>query len=156
MEEVPMRMVIYTLAFGFFVVAVPPLQTQTKQPGAVSQLMAKKLASAKTLLEGIALADFKKIRRSAEDLNQLTKTEEWHAIKTPRYDMFSNEFRRAAEGIIQKAQARNIDGVTLSYFELTMSCVRCHQYVREVREARRPGPVDPSVLLARGHRNALP
>jgi cytochrome c556 len=112
------------------------LQSQSKSPTRVNQLMHEKLNNAKVLLEGIALADFPKIRRSAETLHQLSKTAEWHVVQTPRYEMYSNEFRRAAEGIIQKAKAKNIDGVTLSYFEMTMSCVRCHAYVREVRDAR--------------------
>jgi hypothetical protein len=59
--------------------------------------------------------------------------------KTPKYELQSNEFRRAAENVVAKAKLRNIDGVTLAYFELTMSCVRCHGYVREIRDARLPG-----------------
>jgi hypothetical protein len=101
--------------------------------------MVAKLKHAKLLLEGIALAEFKKIQRSAEELIQLSKTAEWRAVRSPRYEMYTNEFRRAGEGIVQKARARNIDGVTLHYFELTMSCVRGHQYLREVRDARLPG-----------------
>ncbi len=123
------------------------LRSQSKSPTRVNQLMHEKLNNAKVLLEGIALADFPKIRRCAENLHQLSKTAEWHVIKTPRYELFSSEFRRAAEAIMQKAKAKNIDGVTLSYFELTMSCVRCHEYVREVRDARlRPPPADTAAL----------
>jgi hypothetical protein len=103
------------------------------------ELMVAKLKHAKLLLEGIALADFKKIQRSAEELIQLSKTAEWRAGRSPRYQMYTNEFRRAGEAIAQKARAKNIDGVTLHYFELTMSCVRCHQHLREVRDARLPG-----------------
>jgi cytochrome c556 len=112
------------------------------------ELMKEKLKNSQVLLEGIALADFAKIRRSAEILNQMTKTEEWHILKTPRYEMHSNEFRRAADALIEKAKGRNIDGVTLSYFELTMACVRCHQYVREVRDARLPAPPSKEALVA--------
>ena len=65
-------------------------------------------------------------------------------VKTPRYELHSNEFRRAAEVILQKAQAKNIDGVAYGYMDLTMTCVRCHQYVREVRDARLP--LNPPVL----------
>jgi hypothetical protein len=35
---------------------------------------------------------------------------------------------------------RNIDGVRFAYFELTTGRVRCHQYVREIRDARVPRP----------------
>jgi len=102
----------------------------------LAQLMRNKLLRAQRLLEGIALADFNKISQSADDLIQLSKTAEWVVYKTPRYEMHSNDFRRAAEKIAQKAQAKNIDGVALAYVDLTLSCVRCHEYVREVRDAR--------------------
>jgi len=114
-------------------------KVQPRPSRAHDELMVAKLKHAKLLLEGIALADFKKIQRSAEELIQLSKTAEWRAGRSPRYQMFTNEFARAGEAIVQKAGARNIDGVTLHYFELTMSCVRCHQYLREVRDARLPG-----------------
>jgi hypothetical protein len=133
-----MKTLITAMAMVALLAGDAVVQSQPKQPGRVSRLMAEKLKNAKVLLEGIALADFAKVTRSAEELIQLTRTEEWLVIKTPRYEMHSNEFVRAAEGVIQKAKKKNIDGVTLSYFELTMSCVRCHSYVREVRDARLP------------------
>jgi cytochrome c556 len=99
----------------------------------VKTIMEEKLKNAHKLLDGIALADFKKITNSVEELIQLSKTEEWMVLKTSKYELFNNEFQRAAGDIIAKAKAKNIDGVTLAYLDLTMSCVRCHSYVREVR-----------------------
>jgi hypothetical protein len=58
--------------------------------------------------------------------------------KAPRYEVFSNDFRRSAETLIRKAKDKNMDGTTLAFFEMTVSCVRCHQYMREVRDARLP------------------
>jgi hypothetical protein len=109
----------------------------------INKVMAEKLKNSQKLLEGIALADFKRIERSAEELIELTKTEEWLMHKTPRYEMHTNEFLRAAETLIRKAKDKNIDGATLAFFDMTMSCVRCHQHVREIRDARLPGSIDP-------------
>jgi hypothetical protein len=117
-----------------------PWTGSAQKPGSLSKLMFEKLNSSKLLLEGIALSDFNKINRSAETLIQLSRTAEWFVYKTPRYEVHSNEFRRAAETILQKAKDKSLDGVTLAYFDLTMGCVRCHQYVREVRDARAPAP----------------
>jgi len=114
-----------------------PAATPAQQPK-IFKIMTEKLKASQDLLAGIATEDFTKITRSAEELIQLTKKEEWHVLKTPKYEMHSNEFRRTAEVIIAKAKAKNLDGVTLTYFEMTMSCVRCHKYVREVRDARLP------------------
>jgi hypothetical protein len=114
----------------------------------LQQLMINKLTNAQKLLEGIALGKFDKTEKHAAELIQISKTAEWLAYKTPRYEQFSNEFQRAAETIVTKSKAKNMDGVTLAYFDLTMSCVRCHAYVREVRDARGPSerPGNPLVL----------
>ena len=111
----------------------------------LGRLMADKLRFSQRILEGIALADYAKISQSAEELIQLSKTAEWFAIKTPKYELNSNEFRRAAEGLIAKSKAKNLDGAVLSYMDLTMTCVRCHEYVREVRDARLT-PTEPKAI----------
>lgn len=121
----------------------------------LAQLMRNKLQFAQRLLEGIALADYNRINQSAEELIQLSKTAEWLVYRTPQYEMHSNAFRRAAENVAQKARAKNIDGVALAYVDLTLSCVRCHEYVREVRDARLPGrdlPALASSLKLPAHR----
>lgn len=105
----------------------------------LQQLMIAKLQHAQKLLEGIALGKYDKIETSALELARISRTAEWLAQKTPRYEIFSNEFTLAAETIAKKAKAKNVDGVTLAYFDLTKSCVRCHQHLREVRDARGPG-----------------
>ncbi|HZZ78661.1 MAG TPA: hypothetical protein VFE62_09090 [Gemmataceae bacterium] len=106
------------------------------------QLMIEKLQNSQKLLEGIAMGKFDKIEKHANELVRISKTAEWLANKQPRYQQFSNEFQQAAENIASKARAKNMDGVTLAYFDLTRSCVRCHQYLREVRDASLPAEHD--------------
>jgi hypothetical protein len=120
--------------------------SSAQRPREPNTLMTEKLDSSKTLLEGIALADYKKISSSAERLIQLSKLANWFVYKTPRYELHSDEFRRAADNIVQKAADKNLDGVTLAYFDLTMSCVRCHQHIREVRDARIPAPGNKGIV----------
>ena len=69
-------------------------------------------------------------------------------LKTPTFELYSNAFRRSAEDMVRHSKAKNIDGTALAYFDLTMSCVKCHRYVREVRDARlepAPGELQPLV-----------
>jgi len=105
------------------------------------KLMADKLVSAQKLLEGLAVKDFVKLSDNAQELLRISATEEWVAIKTPKYQAFSTEFRNAADKIVIKAKEKNLDGAALAYVQLTMTCVRCHEYVREVREAKWDGPI---------------
>ena len=52
--------------------------------------------------------------------------------------------------MIQKAKAKNIDGVTLAYVDMTFTCVKCHQNTREERDTRLPNlAID--TALARGY-----
>jgi hypothetical protein len=140
------RFITFAVCFSL-VLGLPWTGAAQKQPGSLHKLMMEKLDKSKLLLEGIAMSDFDKISSSADALIQLSKTAEWFVFRTPRYELHSNEFRRAAENIMQKSKDKNLDGVTLAYFDLTMTCVRCHQYVREVRDARAPAPREPFALV---------
>jgi hypothetical protein len=129
------KILIVSLTLLLSAVAAREVYAQVR----LQQLMIAKLQHAQKLLEGIATAKFDKVETHADELAQISKTAEWlAALRNPRYEQFSNEFQRAAEDISKKAKAKNIDGVTLAYFDLTRSCVRCHQFVREVRDAGLP------------------
>lgn len=126
------RLMVVIAAFSLLMVGVS--HSQTPRTRIFRKLMQQKLKSSQQVLEGLALADFKKVKEGAEELLHISSTEEWFAYKTKEYKLFSNEFRRAAEKLVQRAKAKNLDGTALSYVELTMTCVRCHQYVREQKD----------------------
>lgn len=127
--------VLFGAAFGLF---AEDKQGKEKSPSPEKQIMADKLKNAQTLLEGMALGDFAKIQKSAETLMSLSKKAEWFVIKTDKYENFSNEFRRSLETMQQKCKDKNLDGATLAYVEMTMTCMKCHKYCREQRETSLP------------------
>jgi hypothetical protein len=102
----------------------------------VAELMQRKLQESQKVLAGIALNDFDKIAKHAEELIEISKTAQWRVLKTPRYEMYSNDFRRTAETLVRHAKDRNLDAATLSYVDLTLTCVKCHKHVREERMTR--------------------
>jgi len=126
--------------------ALVPLGSGQQPNDGLARIMKEKLKNSQLVMEGMALADFAKIRKGADELIQLSKTAEFMVHKTPRYEVYSNDFRRAAETIYQKAKDQNIDGVALAYVDMTLTCVRCHQYVRELRQARGPLGTPPNPL----------
>jgi hypothetical protein len=103
----------------------------------VPALMQRKLQQAQKVLEGVAVKDFDLIAKHAQELVDISKEAEWKVLKTPRYEIYSNEFRRNAETLIGNAREQNLDAAALSYVELTLTCVKCHKHVREVRMTRR-------------------
>jgi hypothetical protein len=68
---------------------------------------------------------------------QVSKEVAWRVFKTPRYELHSNEFRRGIEALAEAAKVKNVDGAALAYVDLTLTCVRCHKYVRDMRQTRR-------------------
>jgi len=97
----------------------------------VSELMRRKLENSQKVLEGIAINDFDKIAKHADELIAISKEAEWKVIKSPQYEIFSNDFRRTADTLAKNAKEKNLDAAALTYVELTLNCVKCHKYVRE-------------------------
>jgi hypothetical protein len=109
---------------------------EAREPGKASELMQRKLACSQKILEGLALNDFKKMEQNADELISVSKLAEWRVVRTPTYELYSNEFRRTAETLGRRANEKNLDGAALAYVELTLTCVRCHKHVRDIRQAR--------------------
>ncbi len=103
----------------------------------VGQLMQRKLQRAQKVLEGVAIKDFNMISSNAEELISISKEAEWQVIKTTRYEIYSNAFRRNAEALIANAKEKNLDAAALSDVDMTLTCVKCHKHVREVRMVSR-------------------
>jgi hypothetical protein len=108
-------------------------------------VMKRKLIQAQKFLEGLALHDFEKIGSAAAELAELRKEASWMVIKTRDYEMFSVEFSRQIEAAAKAAKAKNIDAAALAYMDMTMTCVKCHKYVRETGIAAAPLPAAPAV-----------
>jgi hypothetical protein len=109
------------------------------KPGDVAAFMRLKLSHSQKLLEGIALEDFATIEKSAQNLSSLSRDEEWQVFPTPEYLRHSEEFRRAVDTVRDAAGKKNVDAAALGYVGVTLSCVNCHKYVRNVRMAGIPG-----------------
>ena len=107
-----------------------------KGPKRVSELMRKKLEHSQKVLEGLATVDYKALTKHADELIDLSKQVEWRVLKTPQYEIHSKEFRRNCENLVKASKDKNVDAAALAYVELTLSCVRCHKYVREERMVR--------------------
>ena len=94
--------------------------------------MLSKTKEVQTLLEGLTLNDVAKVRKSAEELLRISKEAQFRkALNTAKYELHANSFQRSAEAVIEKAKAKNFDGATLAYLDMTMTCIRCHQHSRE-------------------------
>ena len=127
----------FTLAAAVALLAgLPGLSGHSAEQTKLNELMHRKLVNAQKVLAAVATNDFKAIRKHAEELIDISKEAEFKAIKTPQYELLSEDFRRAAGDLVQSAKDRNADAASLAYVQMSLSCFKCHKHVREVRMAR--------------------
>ena len=141
-----MKRASYVLTVLILLAGIPVLSGHGAEPKKVSEIMQQKLKHAQKVLEGIAVKDFKKIGKSADELLFLTREEEWKVLHTADYENHSNEFRRNVQGLMKNAKDENLDACALSYVEMTLTCVKCHKHVREVQMGRLPSLPRQSLL----------
>jgi hypothetical protein len=128
-------------------------QAQEKKPAQPKKptVMQRKLIHAQRVLEGLALNDFDKITKGADELILCTQEASWKVTDAPRYALYSNDFLRNLEAMKKAAKAKNVDAAALSYVDMTLTCVKCHQYVREEKIGAAPdlSPLTPKAVKVR-------
>jgi cytochrome c556 len=77
------------------------------------------------------------IAKNSQAMSLLSLETNWQVLQTAEYLDRSKEFRRTADALTQAAKKKNLDGAALAYVQLTMNCINCHKYVRDVRTANR-------------------
>jgi|SRR5262245_47287276 len=123
------------------VAVVPSHSQEKKKKREPDPLMVLKLKESQSLLEGLAINDLTKVEKSATELLRISKEAQFRkALNTAKYEYQANAFQRAAETAIEKAKAKNIDGATLAYLDMTLTCVRCHEHTREEKLGFAPRP----------------
>ena len=109
---------------------------QKEKPDAPAQpneamVMQVKLKRSQALLEALAKEDYKTLEENAESLIRISDSTAFlRAYKTAEYEFQAQVFRRSAVALAAKAKDKNLDGATLAYTEMTLSCVKCHAYFR--------------------------
>ncbi|MCG8585361.1 MAG: hypothetical protein MI757_11680 [Pirellulales bacterium] len=129
-----MKTYVTLTAILLLFIAAAAMQSRADQPNKVSAFMTAKLNHSKNLIEGLATEDYKLLAKNAQDLALLSQATTWKVLQTEDYLRHSNEFRRSADAIRKAAEDKNLDGATLAYVQMTMNCVTCHKYVRQVQQ----------------------
>jgi cytochrome c556 len=96
-----------------------------------AQVMQVKLKRAQAVLEALAKEDFKTLEENANSLARISRATEFlRAYKTEDYEFQARTFQRSADMLAARAKEKNLDGATLAYLDMTMSCVACHNTFR--------------------------
>ena len=118
---------------GAVILVVGATTVGSAQRPSLGELMREKLMHAETLVGAVVLGNHGQTAQSAAELVRLSEATTWSPLQTPQYLNQASQFRVAAQTLADEARARDIDGVSLAYMEMTLSCVQCHKHVRGAR-----------------------
>ena len=114
--------------------AVAPQPQEKEKPSEkkkpTSFWMEKKLAYSQTLLRGLATGDFRAIEMSGRQLSTLNRVEGFVRNRNDDYRAHLNTFQQVCNEIVRQAKKENLEGSTLAFNQLTVSCVNCHRSMR--------------------------
>ena len=103
---------------------------QNKKSRATKEFMRDKLELAQGILEGLSVENYDLIVSRSQKLSAMSQQADWKVFENPDYEQQSIAFRRNVDALTKAAKNKNLDGATLAYVRVTMSCVECHKYVR--------------------------
>lgn len=109
--------------------ALSGVTAQGEPKPATAKIMKQKLQYSQAILAAVATEDFTGISSNADGLLELAKTQ-WIQNDTPEYRAQLKDFWVVLEGLKSASEEKNGDGTTLAYLQLTLSCVKCHKYLR--------------------------
>lgn len=107
-----------------------------KGPTSNQLLMRDKLSFATRALEGLSMEDFDKIAEAGNMMGIISRAAAWHIIPTEQYSRMSKNFQEQARDMERHAKEKNLDAASLDYVRITLTCVQCHDYIRDNRRKK--------------------
>lgn len=121
----------------------PAEKPKDSKPYSLENFMRKKLDSSSKILEGLCQEDAALVKAGAEELSDMSRVEIWNVMLDAEYRQHSIEFRDNAARVAEAAEAGEFDKAALRWFDVTMSCLDCHDHVRKERAARKKEASEP-------------
>ena len=93
--------------------------------------MKQKLKYSQEMLNGLALEDYALIEKNAIAMKGLNKLEFFIRQKPEGYRTQLKTFEFSVSELVRNAEDKNIDGATLAFTQMAISCVNCHKELRK-------------------------
>jgi len=111
-------------------------RVEAAQRPATARVMREKLAHSQKILEAILTSNYAQLEQESAALARVTKDPAWTVLRGPEYLRQSEAFLKVLGDLQANAKQRNLDAAAERYTELTMTCFRCHRYMKDQRVAR--------------------
>jgi hypothetical protein len=98
----------------------------------IQLFMRKKLEATQKVMEGLAVEDYDLIGQGARQLEGISAAADFAVVKDALYTQHADEFRRTISKIQKGAKEKRLDSAALGYMDMTMSCIECHKFVRNM------------------------
>ncbi len=136
MRHTRLLLVMAAVSVGVVSLVVPATRAQDpKRPLDRAAIMRQKLELSKQILEGLTLENLDTVAGSAKKLEVLGRVAgEWGDPSLPgtkQYQAYLTNFMKGARDLNKQARARELEGATFAYVQLTISCIECHKFVRD-------------------------
>lgn len=122
-------------------------QTSAQQGAALNRvsgtdttvLMRAKLGSSQKIVEGLMAGDFAAISKGAADLAKICESTAWIHQDDQVVAHYRSQLKKAALRMNRHASEENLEAAMFTYMNSLSTCVRCHEYSRNVlRVAQAP------------------
>jgi hypothetical protein len=109
-------------------------ERQEETPKDVKLFMRAKLVHSQKVLEGLTLENFDAVSKHAQQMALMSQDASWDVLQTQEYYERSADFRRSIAELKGAADKKNLDGAALAYMGVTLKCIECHRYLRQVQQ----------------------
>jgi cytochrome c556 len=97
---------------------------------ALSRFMRQKLQASNLILEGLCTEDLQMVADGSQTLMKMSSEERWRVSNDIMYRRYSNEFTQAVEELQKEAEDNDMNGTSMAWVNVTMKCLKCHEWVR--------------------------
>ncbi len=109
--------------------------------------MRAKLSRSKDILAGLVRRDFDSISRAAKELKRISAATDWPYARDARFRKLNTEFQHQCDQLDALAVKLNYDGVQFTFQNMTVSCIACHDHVRDAKRDAEVGKEGETRLL---------
>lgn len=106
----------------------------------LSRFMRQKLQASNLILEGLCTEDLTMVSEGAGTLMKMSGEEKWRVSNDIMYKRYSSEFVNAVQELQHEAEDNDMDGTSLAWVNVTMKCLKCHEWVRNtvIADSKKP------------------
>ncbi len=103
---------------------------QDEPARSLQRFMRQKLQASSLILEGLCTEDLAMVSESSDTLMKMSHEEHWRVSNDMMYRRYSEQFVHAVEELKSEAEDNDMNGTSLAWVNVTMKCLKCHEWVR--------------------------